>query len=62
MALSRSKLEKFTPASRIHRKKYKTMIKKARQEGVASEDEEHIEGVRALAMKEVAERIEVRFS
>jgi len=38
------------------------MIKKARQEGVASEDEEHIEGVRALALKEVAERIEVRFS
>ena len=25
-------------------------------------DEEHIEGVWALAMKEVAERIEVRFS
>jgi len=62
VALSQNKIKKCTPASCIHRKKYKTMIKKARHEGVASEDEEHIEGVRALAMKEVAERIEVRFS
>jgi IclR family KDG regulon transcriptional repressor len=48
--LSQSKLEKFTPASCIHKKKYKNMIRKARQEGFALDDEEYIEDVRALAV------------
>lgn len=94
--LSQSKLEKFTPASCIHKKKYKNMIRRARQEGFALDDEEYIEDVRALAvplhlnrgnllaavwvvglksqikdevlpsfrsmLKEIAERIQVRFS
>jgi DNA-binding IclR family transcriptional regulator len=48
--LSESKLMKFTPASCVNRKKYKDMILRARQERFALDDEEYIEGVRAVAV------------
>jgi IclR family KDG regulon transcriptional repressor len=48
--LSESKLTKFTPTSCINKKRYKNLIKKAREEGFALDDEEYIEGVRALAV------------
>jgi IclR family KDG regulon transcriptional repressor len=48
--LSESKLKKFTPASCIQKQNYKNMIRKARKEGFALDDEEYIEGVRALAV------------
>ena len=48
--LSESKLKKFTPSSCVHKKNYKTMIKRARLEKFALDDEEYIEGVRALAV------------
>jgi len=94
--LSESKLTKFTPTSCINKKRYMNLIRKAREEGFAVDDEEYIEGVRALAvplrlnrgnlvaavwvvglksqikdkvlpsfrsmLKEIARRIEIRFS
>jgi IclR family KDG regulon transcriptional repressor len=48
--LSESKLKKFTPASSTQKQNYRSMIKKAREEGFALDDEEYIEGVRALAV------------
>ncbi|RPJ21995.1 MAG: IclR family transcriptional regulator [Desulfobacteraceae bacterium] len=48
--LSESKLKKFTPASCTQKQNYKNMIQKARKEGFALDDEEYIEGVRALAV------------
>ena len=48
--LSENKPRPFTPNSCVGRKEYKEMIKKARQEGFAFDDEEYIEGVRALAV------------
>ena len=48
--LSESKLKKFTPTSCVNKKTYKNLIKKARDEGFAIDDEEYIEGVRALAV------------
>jgi IclR family KDG regulon transcriptional repressor len=48
--LSESKLVKFTGRSCVNRKKYKEMIKRARKEGFAVDDEEYIEGVRAVAV------------
>jgi len=48
--LSESKLMKFTPASCVNRRKYKNMIQRARQERFALDDEEYIEGVRAVAV------------
>jgi IclR family KDG regulon transcriptional repressor len=48
--LSESKLKKFTPASCTQKQNYRSMIKKAREEGFALDDEEYIEGVRALAV------------
>jgi len=48
--LSESKLKKFTPASCVQKQNYKNMIRKARKEEFALDDEEYIEGVRALAV------------
>jgi IclR family KDG regulon transcriptional repressor len=48
--LSESKLKKFTPATCVQKQNYKNMIRKARKEGFALDDEEYIEGVRALAV------------
>ncbi|MGD2126115.1 MAG: IclR family transcriptional regulator [Desulfobacteraceae bacterium] len=48
--LSENKLNKFTPFSCVNKRKYKEIIKKARQEGFAFDDEEYIEGIRALAV------------
>jgi IclR family KDG regulon transcriptional repressor len=48
--LSERKLKKFTPASCIDPKKYMEMIKKARQEGFAIDDEEYVAGIRAFAV------------
>jgi IclR family KDG regulon transcriptional repressor len=48
--LSENKLVKFTPLSCVNKKKYKQIIKRARQEGFAMDDEEYIEGIRALAV------------
>jgi IclR family KDG regulon transcriptional repressor len=48
--LSERRLEKFTPASCIDPKKFKDMIKKARQEGFAVDDEEYVAGIRAFAV------------
>ncbi len=48
--LSENKPQKFTPKSCVGRKEYKEMIKTARREGFAFDDEEYIEGVRALAV------------
>jgi len=48
--LSESKLVKFTSVSCVNKKKYKGMIKRAKQEGFALDDEEYVEGIRALAV------------
>jgi len=48
--LSEQKLRKFTPASCTNKRQYKEMLKKARDEGFALDDEEYIEGIRALAV------------
>lgn len=48
--LSENKLFKFTSASCINKKKYKDMIRRAQREGFALDDEEYIEGVRAVAV------------
>ena len=48
--LSESKLVKFTPSTCVSRKKYKDMIRLARKERFALDDEEYIEGVRAAAV------------
>ena len=48
--LSKGKLKKFTPFSCTNKRLYKEMIRKARQERFAVDDEEYIEGVRALAV------------
>jgi len=48
--LSQNKLKKFTSNSRTNKKKYKEIIKRTRQEGIAIDNEEYIEGIRALAV------------
>jgi IclR family KDG regulon transcriptional repressor len=48
--LSENRPKKFTPKSCADKKGYKELIKKARQDGFAFDDEEYIEGVRALAV------------
>ena len=48
--LSESKLVKYTPSACVNRKKYKDMIRRAREERFALDDEEYIEGVRAVAV------------
>ena len=48
--LSENKLSKFTPFSCTQKGLYKKMIRKARKEQFAIDDEEYIEGIRALAV------------
>jgi len=48
--LSENKLRKFTPFSCTDKKTYKELIKKAREENFAFDDEEYIEGIRALSV------------
>ena len=48
--LSDTPLMKFTPASCVNRKKFKEMIRKAARERFSLDDEEYIEGVRAVAV------------
>jgi len=48
--LSESRLVKFTPSTCVNWKKYKDMIRRAREERFALDDEEYIEGVRAVAV------------
>jgi DNA-binding IclR family transcriptional regulator len=48
--LSQNKLKKFTPFSCTNQRKYKTIIQKTREEGIAFDMEEYIEGIRALAV------------
>ncbi|MBA4394450.1 MAG: hypothetical protein C0407_12935 [Desulfobacca sp.] len=48
--LARSILPKFTPSTCTNQKRLNQMIKKARLERFALDDEEYIEGIRALAI------------
>jgi IclR family KDG regulon transcriptional repressor len=48
--LSTNPLRRFTPFSCVNKKKFKEMIGKVRKEGLASDYEEYIEGIRALAI------------
>jgi DNA-binding IclR family transcriptional regulator len=48
--LSESRLVRFTAASCVNKKKYREMIQEARRERFALDDEEYIEGVRAVAV------------
>ena len=48
--LSDNKLKKYTPFSCTSKRQYMEMIKEARQQRFAIDDEEYIEGIRALAV------------
>ena len=48
--LSKNELQKFTPNSCVNKKKYKEMVIKARTEGIATDMEEYIEGIRGFAL------------
>ena len=48
--LSKNELKRFTPFSCVSKRKYKEMVGKAREEGIAVDREEYIEGIRALAV------------
>ena len=48
--LANNELEKFTPNSCVNKKEYKRLVKKAREEGIAVDREEYIEGIRAYAV------------
>lgn len=48
--LSKNKFEKFTPHSCVNKNKFKAMIRRARQDGIAIDMEEYIEGIRGLAV------------
>jgi len=48
--LSKGKPKKFTPFSCTNKRQYMEMIRKARQQRFAIDDEEYIEGIRALAV------------
>jgi IclR family KDG regulon transcriptional repressor len=48
--LSEKKLRKFTAASCTNKRQYKEMLRKAREERFAMDNEEYIEGIRALAV------------
>lgn len=47
--LAQNRLQRFTQFSCVDRNEYKKMIKRTRQEGIAVDKEEYIEGIRALA-------------
>lgn len=48
--LSENPLQRFTPNTCVSKKTYREMIKKTREKGIAFDDEEYIEGIRALAV------------
>ena len=48
--LSQNKLKKFTRFSCVKKQKYKEMIEKTRQDGIALDREEYIEGICAFAV------------
>jgi IclR family KDG regulon transcriptional repressor len=48
--LSMTKLEKFTSASCTDPKEYRAMVKRVGKEGFAIDDEEYVEGIRAVAV------------
>ena len=48
--LSQNKLKKFTRFSCVNKQKYKKMIEKTRQNGIALDREEYIEGICAFAV------------
>lgn len=48
--LSNNELTKFTPNACVDRKTYKELVKKTRQDGIAVDMEEYIEGIRAFAI------------
>ena len=48
--LSKNELKRFTPFSCVNKRKYKEMIVMARNEGIAVDREEYIEGIKALAV------------
>lgn len=48
--LSKNSLKGFAPNACLNKRAYKEMIKRARKEGIAMDDEEYIEGIRALAV------------
>ncbi|OGP56835.1 MAG: hypothetical protein A2V65_02585 [Deltaproteobacteria bacterium RBG_13_49_15] len=48
--LAKEELPKFTPQSCVDKKRYLMMIRKAREERIAFDDEEYIEGIYAFAV------------
>ena len=48
--LSQNKLKKFTRFSCVNKEKYKKMLEKTRQDGIALDREEYIEGICAFAV------------
>jgi len=48
--LANNELETFTPNSCVNKKEYKRLVIKAREEGIAVDREEYIEGIRAFAV------------
>ena len=48
--LSEGRLKKFTPFTLTDRRQFKDRVKRVRGEGFALDDEEYIEGIRALAI------------
>ena len=48
--ISQKKLKRFTPYSCMNKEEYLEIIRKVREEGIAIENEEYLEGVRALAV------------
>ena len=48
--LSKHRLKKYTPHSCVHKKRFKEMLLKAREGGVASIDEEHTAGACRIAV------------
>ena len=54
--LSDNRLKKFTPQSCVDKTKYKEAIMKVREEGIAFENEEYIEGIVALAVPLLTQR------
>jgi DNA-binding IclR family transcriptional regulator len=48
--LQEDKLKKFTPSTEIDPRRFKNKVKKVQLEGFALDDEEYIEGIRALAI------------
>jgi IclR family KDG regulon transcriptional repressor len=48
--LANNELQKFTPNSCVNKKAYKKLIIKARNEGIAVDREEYIEGIRAFGV------------